>query len=201
MIDEGYIKFRSVWHRTAPLDVPELNELIRWRKPLYAAGLIGEADGTGYGNISARTGTQGQFLISGTQTGHLEDVGPTHFSLVTGWNFDANSVTCEGPSEASSESMTHAAIYELATVICAVVHVHSNELWVRLRDTVPTTAEDISYGTPQMAREFSRLFGEADFAKTGIAVMAGHEGGLVSIGCTVQEATERILALIHQTPS
>jgi hypothetical protein len=60
---------------------------------------------------------------------------------------------------------------------------------------LPTTNEDVAYGTPQMASEFYRLFSETDFAKKGIAVMAGHEGGLISVGSNMQEATERILSL------
>ncbi len=46
-----------------------------------------------------------------------------------------------------------------------------------------------------MAREFVRLWNDTDFPETGIAVMAGHEAGLVSIGRDLQEAAERILAI------
>ena len=56
MIDEGYIKFESKWQRTEPLDFPDIDDLIKWRRPLYAAGLIGHYEdlGIGYGNISLR---------------------------------------------------------------------------------------------------------------------------------------------------
>jgi hypothetical protein len=46
-----------------------------------------------------------------------------------------------------------------------------------------------------MAREFSRLYSDTAFSAEGIAVMAGHEEGLVSIGRTLEEASNRILAL------
>jgi len=197
MIDEGYIKFESKWQRTEPLDFPDIDDLIKWRRPLYAAGLIGHYEdlGIGYGNISLRMPGAAGFLISGTQTGHLADLDYQHFALVTGFDIEQDTVSCVGAAEASSESMTHAAIYELSHEIRAVVHVHSDELWVGFKGVLPTTNEDVAYGTPQMASEFYRLFSETDFAKKGIAVMAGHEGGLVSVGSNMREATERILSL------
>ena len=198
MIDEGVIKFESRWQKSPPVDDASLPDLIRWRRPLYAAKLIGhyEEPDVGFGNLSARAETPGQFVISGTQTGHLPELGPEHFALVTGYDIDRNVVASRGAIEASSESMTHASIYELDDEIRAVVHVHSEELWVGLKDSLPATRGDVAYGTPQMAREFSRLYRESDFATTGVAVMTGHENGLVSTGRTVQEAAERILSVL-----
>ena len=197
MIDEGYIKFDSKWQRTEPLDFPEIDELVKWRRPLYAAGLVGiyKDEGIGYGNISLRMPGAAGFLISGTQTGHLADLDYEHFALVTGFDIEKNTVSCMGAAEASSESMTHAAIYELSHEIRAVVHVHSDELWLGFKNVLPTTNKDVAYGTPQMANEFYRLFTETDFAQKGIAVMAGHDAGLISIGSDLQEATERILSI------
>lgn len=197
MIDEGYIKYVSTWQQTAALTNPELDTLIKWRRPLYAAGLIGHyaEHNVGYGNISVRVAAGPQFLISGTQTGHLADLNTAHFSLVTDYDIKDNRVTCRGAIQASSESMTHAAIYQLNDDIRAVVHVHSADLWSRYKDRASSTAADVAYGTPAMAAEFSRLFNETDFAATGIAAMAGHEEGLISIGNTMQQATERILTL------
>jgi hypothetical protein len=70
--DEGYVKFTSDWRPGPPPDATAVHELERWRRPLFEAGLIGydEALGVGYGNLSMRTG-QRQFVVSGTQTGHL----------------------------------------------------------------------------------------------------------------------------------
>jgi ribulose-5-phosphate 4-epimerase/fuculose-1-phosphate aldolase len=198
MIDEGYTKFAVEWTRTAPLTLAEIEDLIRWRKPLYEAGLIGQYEdiGIGYGNISVRTSADGQFVISGTQTGHLAELGNEHFSLVTNFDLKANSVACTGPIQASSESMTHATIYSLDSSINAVVHIHSAEMWVRLRESLPATDADIAYGTPEMAEEFGRLYRGTDFPTTGVAIMAGHEDGLISIGRDLQEAAQRVLVLL-----
>lgn len=198
MIDEGYIKFDSHWHNTGPLDNAEIESLNRWRRPLYDAGLIGqyEEHGIGFGNLSVRaTAAQRQFIISGSQTGHLPDLGAEHYALVEGYDIDRNRVYSIGGREASSETMTHAAIYELDPEIGAVVHVHSEAMWAGLKGSAATTDADVAFGTPEMAREFQRLFRETDFRKTGIAVMAGHDSGLVSTGSNLQEAAERILAM------
>ena len=199
MIDEGYVKYRSHWRETPALDAAEAAELAYWRRPLYAEGLIGvlEDSGIGYGNISHRIGESSRFLISGTQTGHLAELTDAHFAEVEDYDLDANSVTARGPIAPSSESMTHAAIYDLDLAIRAVVHVHHHDLWLRLRGVVPTTREDVSYGTPDMAREFRRLYAETGFASGGIAVMAGHEDGIVGVGGSMQEATERIISLLR----
>lgn len=199
MIDEGYTKFVVDWTDRTPVDDPAVAELERWRKPLFDAGLIGHyADvGIGYGNLSVREPGAREFLISATQTGHLPHTGSEHYARVTGWDIDANRVTCRGAAQASSETLTHAAIYALDARICAVVHVHDLGLWQDLKGSVPTTDPDAAYGTPEMAREFSRIWRDTDFADSGIAAMAGHDSGIVSIGGSLEEAASRMLSL-HQ---
>jgi ribulose-5-phosphate 4-epimerase/fuculose-1-phosphate aldolase len=195
-IDEGYIKYVSDWTPGPAPDAAATSLLDTWRRPLYEAGLIGHYDDldVGYGNISVRHGKQ--FIISATQTGHLAVTDASHYALVTGYDMEQNRVSSTGPARASSETLTHAAIYELDDGINAVVHVHSAELWRRLKDKVPTTAADISYGTPQMAREFARLYAETDFGVRGIAVMAGHDEGIVTTGATLEEAATRALQFL-----
>lgn len=199
-IDEGYTKFDCDWTECELPVTPESQELRLWRRPLHDAGLIGiyEDSGIGFGNISIRMGSGPEFLITGTQTGHLEEIGQQHLSLVINADPDRNRVTCRGPAQASSESMTHAALYRTDSSISAVVHVHSRRLWDRLRGRVPTTDPAVAYGTPEMAREFARLWRESDLRSSGIAVMGGHEEGLVSVGETMAAAATRILRAQQQ---
>lgn len=196
-MDEGYTKFAVHWTDHLPLGHAEIEELERWRRPLFETGLVGHYQelGIGYGNISIRVGGSGHFIISGTQTGHLERTDRRHYALVTETNIEENSVTCRGAIQASSESLTHASIYALDLAINAVVHVHSADLWERLKHSVPTTDAHVAYGTPEMAREFKRLYRHTSLPDTGVAVMAGHEAGLVSIGANLQDAASRILSL------
>ena len=124
MLDEGYIKYESHWTPGPASHVTAAQDLEFWRRPLYEAQLIGEykEHGIGYGNISVRRGSSGLFLISGTQTGHLPVTDERHYSLVTDCDIRANTVRCSGPIQASSEAMTHAAIYALSGTIGAIVH-------------------------------------------------------------------------------
>ena len=198
MLDEGYIKYESHWTPGPATHVLAARELERWRKPLYEAQLIGEyaEQGVGYGNLSVRRGSSGLFLISGTQTGHLPVTDESHYSLVTDCDIRANVVRCSGPIQASSEAMTHASIYALGDAIGAVVHAHSPELWRHYLGKLPTTSPDVAYGTPAMAQELERLYRMEGLRESGVAVMAGHDDGLISLGTTIEEAAERMLNLV-----
>jgi hypothetical protein len=59
---------------------------------------------------------------------------------------------------ASSESLTHAAVYSGDGAAGAVIHCHADALWQRLVGRVPTTSAEVAYGTPEMAGEVLRLF-------------------------------------------
>ena len=93
--------------------------------------------------------------------------------------------------------MTHAAIYAADPAIGGIVHVHDELLWRWALDRIPSTDRTVAYGTPAMAREFQRLVAEPDFS--GVAVMAGHEGGLIAVGENVEQAARRILALKRES--
>jgi ribulose-5-phosphate 4-epimerase/fuculose-1-phosphate aldolase len=194
-IDEGYVKYSSRWQPGPAPDAALVAELERWRRPLFDAGLIGysTAHSVGYGNLSVRAANG--FVISGTQTGHVATTTGEHYALVTNVDLEANTVDCTGPIQASSEAMTHAALYGLSADIGAVVHVHSAALWQRYRDRLPTTASAVAYGTPEMAAAFADLWHYGDFRERAVAVMAGHEDGLVSIGPTLAHAATRMLEL------
>ncbi|MCH9694710.1 MAG: class II aldolase/adducin family protein [Gammaproteobacteria bacterium] len=196
-IDEGYIKYDSQWTKGPAVEEGLAAELERCRAPLYKAGLVGEYAelGIGFGNISKRCPGDNRFVITATQTGNLPRTTADHYALVTAFDIERNSVTSEGPLQASSEAMTHAAIYALDENIGAIVHVHSKPAWCRYLNELPTTSPNIAYGTPAMAREFARLYVETDFSRDGVAVMAGHEEGLISIGASLDEASARIMAL------
>ncbi len=200
-IDEGYVKYRSHWSPGPAADIAATRLLEKWRRPLFDAGLIGHYDelNIGFGNISIRNPEPGQFLITGTQTGRVEHTTGEHYAQVTGFDIDRNEVFCSGPVQASSEAMTHAAIYELDASIGAIVHVHSRPLWHQHLNALPTTEASVGYGTPEMARELKRLYRESEFESVGIAVMGGHSEGLISIGESLALATTRILTLARNS--
>jgi ribulose-5-phosphate 4-epimerase/fuculose-1-phosphate aldolase len=170
MIDEGYTKYECDWREAPALPEEAVAELNAWRNRLHEQGLIGyyPQHGVGFGNVSIREGDTDAFLISGTQTGDIARTDERHYARVTRCDIEANKVHCEGPVQASSEALTHAAIYALDPAIRAVVHVHSVAMWNKLIDTFP-------------------------FGQQGVAIMGGHEEGIVSFGRDVGQATERVL--------
>ncbi len=197
MNDEGVIKFRCEWIPSEPLPVEKLLSLIECRQSLYALGLIGAyPDGIGFGNISFRNATNpDQFMISGTQTGDIPEVDNHHFTLVTSVDVPANTLTCAGPIKASSESMTHAALYSCSPQINAVIHIHNLPVWEELQGKVPTTGANVPYGTPAMVQEIIRLYNETNLPQEQLLVMAGHREGVIAFGSTLHEAFEIIAAI------
>ncbi|MEB3213655.1 MAG: class II aldolase/adducin family protein [Leptolyngbyaceae bacterium] len=195
MQDEGVIKFSCTWESAQLVDFPALGELITWRDRMFAAGFIGTyPDGIGYGNISLRLKGH-TFVISGTQTGHLDRTDASHYTLVDHWDIEQNTLHCTGPLKASSESLTHAALYAFSPAIQAVIHIHHRGLWQTHQGQLPTTRVTVPYGTPAMAHEMWRLFHEADLHHQHILVMAGHEEGLLAFDETLEAAAQRLLSL------
>ena len=183
---EGVIKF-ALSHTTRPLDsacqamVPALNE---WRTILLQIGLVGadvnRYDGYGFGNMSCRL-DNGQFLITGTQTGEKQRLTLSDYALVNSADIATNSICSEGETRPSSESLTHAAIYEANPAAKYVFHVHSPDIW-HLAD-LPHTPADVPYGTPDMGIAVATLFEmKAIQQATGLFRMLGHEDGVIGYG-------------------
>jgi L-ribulose-5-phosphate 4-epimerase len=193
MKDEGVIKFNCQWTKSAPLDEAWIRELNFWRDKIYQLGLIGlNGDGIGYGNISIRF-RKNQFIISGSGTGKFKKLTEEHYALVTDYDVEKNAISSTGSIIASSESLTHAMIYEHADDVHAVMHVHHFKTWKKLLNTLPATAENIEYGTPEMAKEIARLFNEQKLSQHKIFAMAGHYEGIVSFGMSLPQAAELLL--------
>jgi L-ribulose-5-phosphate 4-epimerase len=195
-MDEGYIKFNCCWIKAAPLSQHSLTAINWWRDQLFALGLIGVyPDGVGFGNISMRF-RGNTFIITGSATGALQKLDGRHFVLVSGYNLAQNSLVCNGPIQASSESLSHAAVYESSPETRAVIHVHQLGLWKKLIHNVPTTSPEVFYGTPEMAYEIKRLFRETPVEKEKILVMGGHREGIIAFGASLEEAGEVLLSRI-----
>ncbi len=187
--EDGVIKFECQWDMAEPLDSRRVEKINQVRRELFKAGLIGVyQNGIGYGNLSVRSHPPRNFIITGTQTGGIEDLSAKYFTEVVDYDISANRLSCRGPIQASSESLTHAMIYELDPSIQAVVHVHHALLWRELMNRVPTSQRHVPYGTPEMAREVRRLFEDTDLKEKKIMVMGGHEEGVLTFGKNLEEA-------------
>ena len=195
IIDEGYIKYQCHWQNKDAIAAKDVVELNQWRTKLYQLGLIGEYDsGIGFGNLSVRILDSQHLIISGTQTGGIAELTVQHYTKVTDFDWQQNYVVCEGLIKASSETLTHAAIYVAQPQVNAVVHVHHDKLWRKLLNRVPTTDPDCAYGTPEMAEEIIRLCQQQQTQEQKIMVMSGHEEGILTFGSSLAEAVEVLLS-------
>jgi L-ribulose-5-phosphate 4-epimerase len=193
---EGYIKFVINWTKTGPL-IPagDLEKLNTWREILYNLGMVGaDEEGIGFGNISIRKTDTKHFYITGSATGTLKSLDKEHYCLVTGFNLDENTLACIGPIKASSESMSHAAVYSEFPGAGAVIHIHHNIFWKSLLNRVPTTRKGVEYGTPGMAREIIRLLREPGTLEGRMIVMGGHKDGIVVFGKDLDDAGRYLLS-------
>lgn len=194
-MDEGYIKFNARWKKIPPIAESRLRDIVYWRDVMRSHGLIGVyGNGVGYGNISKRTGEGTDFIITCSATGHLPTLTALHFSTVTGFNMDENTIECLGPCLASSESMSHAVIYRECPEVNGVIHVHDQTMWKSLLHKVPTTEAGVAYGSPEMAESIINLLKGTDLREKRLFVMEGHPEGIFSFGATLDDAAEKILS-------
>lgn len=171
-----------------------LAELNLCRRKLLGLRLIGlDSNGVGFGNVSIRDGASKNFSITGSATGGLPQLTATDCVRVVAYDFAMNWLRYEGAAIPSSESLTHAAIYESDPSSSAVIHCHDFSLWTTLLDRVPTTSRAVPYGTPEMAYEIIRLFKESDVRSKKIFVMAGHEAGVVTFGKNLGDAFDVVM--------
>lgn len=205
VIDDGVIKYdRSNFSQCEALLESEFEGLEYWRKKLYQMNLIGEYPEVhiGFGNMSTLhdysffcKSPHPQFIITGTQTGKFSDLNGSQYTRVLDYKIDELKIHMMGTIEASSEALTHAAIYEANPNIKAVFHIHSNEIWKKMiEDKSDFTCESIPYGTVEMARATQACIKNKD---AGIFCMHGHEDGIVIYARSLEEAGNLTISL-HQ---
>ncbi len=189
MSETGSIKFTCQQVAVEMRPFPGFAEMNRYRRKLLDLGLIGvDASGIGFGNLSVRDRATARFYITGSATGGILELRLADYAKVVDYDFGKNWLRYEGSTVASSESLTHAAVYESDPITRAVIHCHDLKLWATLLDKVPTTPKGVEYGTPEMAYAVRQLFARTDVTHKKIFVMAAHDGGLVSFGRDLEEA-------------
>jgi ribulose-5-phosphate 4-epimerase/fuculose-1-phosphate aldolase len=196
---EGVIKYQ-LNHTQQPISqsIP-YTEINAWRTIAVRLDLIGQDperyDNIGFGNISQRIDPHSaQFIISGTQTGHIEQLRPEHYCLVVKAEPKQNRLQSCGLCKPSSESLTHASVYAQDNVIQAVIHAHSPEIWKHtVALNLPHTTADIPYGTVEMATAVEQLFQSGSLAEISLFTMLGHEDGVVAFGRNMEEAAWKLI--------
>jgi L-ribulose-5-phosphate 4-epimerase len=196
---EGVIKYQ-LKHKQQPVDPSfSITEINAWRTIFVRLDLIGQDpkryDNIGFGNISQRIDPDSnQFLISGTQTGHIEQLSSENYCLVINAEPHQNRLQSCGLCKPSSESLTHASVYAQCNAIQAVIHAHSPEIWKHTAELgLPHTGAAVPYGTVEMATAVEQLFQSGMLKQTSLFTMLGHEDGVVAFGKNMQEAAWQLI--------
>lgn len=198
-MDEGIIKYdQSGFRFVPPLPRHEWATVEKYRKMLNRIELVSAYEsGLGYGNVSMRkdyssihSTRRPQFIITGTQTGHLRNLTGEHYTRITDFDLDRFSVMAQGTVRASSETATHASIYEMNPDIRAVIHIHCKKIWERMiKEEYPSTGKWIPYGTFEMAAAVKGCIGDRT---QGLIVMKGHEEGVIAYAPNLNTAMNLI---------
>jgi L-ribulose-5-phosphate 4-epimerase len=184
-----YVKFSCECVAAEITSFDGLAELNAHRRKLLDLRLIGvDPHGIGFGNLSVRDGATDNFYVTGSSTGGIQELTLSDCAKVVACDFETNRVRYEGSALPSSESLTHAAIYEADATAGAVIHCHDFKLWAAVLNQAPTTPKAADYGTPEMANEIIQLFKRTDVQSRKIIVMAGHEAGILTFGKDLEQA-------------
>lgn len=184
------------------LDLEELSKVAvkieSIRKKLYSRKYIG-TDNTGqsYGNISMKLSNSNIFVISSTQTGFKTTTSLNDYSLIFDYDLEQFTTKAFGLKEPSSETLTHACVYDCDNSISAIIHIHDFRLWEKMINSCchNVTAE-VPYGTAEMTIETRKIVNDRNRKdQNDIFAMAGHHGGIVSYGCNLNDAYDNIISI------
>ena len=202
-MNDGVIKYSKTAHAQESLgDFDSYEALEECRAALIELGYIGVyPNGVGYGNISARDGFGEErgaraFVITGSQTGNLNSLAKSDYVSIDAYDTKKLTMSSRGQKNASSESLTHAAIYDADEKIRAVIHIHDKNIWrLMLEGSFAKTSKDIEYGTKEMASAVGALYEGSYYP---VFVTEGHEDGVFAIGSSVSEAMENLMELCRK---
>jgi hypothetical protein len=198
---EGAVKYRAIHTMTPAVEVPHWEELDGIRTALYDLRLLGVYEnGIGYGNVSMRLTAagpipSGAFFISGTSTGAVRTLGIEGYCTVLSADISRSRIVSAGPVRASSESMTHSAVYGSCPRVNCVIHIHNRQIFKgMIDDRCSATPQDAEYGTPEIALAIG---GCVNKEGEGDIVLKGHHEGLISYAPSIKAAYNRVLNLYN----
>lgn len=204
---EGVIRFAyQLDQPSSPVDEEISRQLNAWRRILKDVGLVSQDparyDGYGFGNLSTREQEAehgNTFVITATQTGRLASLEPQHYVRVTGFNLSRFWVDAEGSLPPSSESLTHAALYQADARIRWIFHGHSPDIFQRCGALkLVTIPEHVAYGTTDMARAVTELL-EANMSRPILFVTLGHEDGVFACGPTARDTGTLMISTLARS--
>lgn len=205
---EGTISFAyALEPPSGAIVAPDVVErLAGWRTVFRRLGMLGQDpdryQGLGFGNLSSRDpGRPDEFVITASQTATVPVlteqslVRITHSSVTRFW------VEGIGRQPPSSETLTHAIVYQADRSIGWVFHVHCPEIWQRYEDlALPATAEDVPYGSPAMADAVGLLLARHP-VRPLVFVTLGHPDGVFACGSDAAATGGALVGLLARALS
>lgn len=204
-LKEGVIKFNYKLIK-AKLPCELFSDLMEWRDRLFANKLIGvyksgKMKDIGYGNVSKRIEWNAKkgFVITGSQTGSIAKLPCEKYCFIEKCDIEKNFVRALGKIKPSSETLSHASIYEQNEKINAVVHSHSKEIFAASKKLgLPYTSKKAGYGSVALAKELAKAFKEFSLDVEGIIVTLGHEEGVFSWAESIERASKIIISTLEK---
>ena len=203
---EGVIQFGYELESATepPAGAPVLQTLLAWRAVLRRLGLLGQTPGRygglGYGNLSARDPERpGEFVITASQTGGIRDLDASGLCRILNYDLAGFRVSAAGTRPPSSESLSHAMIYQADPGVWWVFHVHSPEIWRRVAAlAIPAIGADVAYGSPAMASAVAVVLA-TNSERPLTFVTLGHEDGVFACGRTAGETGTLLVDLLARS--
>ena len=203
---EGVIQFEYELEPAmgSPVGARALQTLLAWRTVLRRLELLGRTPGRygglGYGNLSVRDPERPrEFVITASQTGGIRDLDETGLCRIRDYDLARFRVAAAGMRPPSSESLSHAMIYDADPGAGWVFHVHSPEIWRRATPLeLPATGADVAYGSPAMAHAVEKVLATNDDRPLAFVTL-GHEDGVFACGGTARETGTSLVGLLARS--
>ncbi|MFU8816464.1 MAG: class II aldolase/adducin family protein [Pseudomonadales bacterium] len=200
---EGTIRF--AYSLEAPIgavaDADTVAALRGWREVLRRLGLLGQHParygGLGFGNMSARDPARpDQMIITASQSSGAETLEDDDLVRIVRSNPARFWVDAVGRQPPSSETLTHAMIYQADAAVRWVFHAHSPDIWRRATALgLPATPAAVAYGSTAMVEAVAQLIAAQEPGPLAF-VTHGHEDGVFACGASAEEAGSALVALL-----
>jgi hypothetical protein len=200
---EGTIRFAYALEPPAGAvaGIDTLRALGAWRALFKRLELLGQDPtrygGLGFGNLSSRDRHRGdEFVITASQTATAPTLADEDLVRITHSNPGRFWVDAVGRQPPSSETLTHAMIYQADASIGWVFHVHSPEIWRRADELeLPATAVDAPYGSPAMAEAVSQLLARHP-SRPFVFATLGHQDGVFACGASADDTGSALMRVL-----
>ena len=200
---EGTIRFAYSLEAPAGAvaDAATLSCLRGWREVLKRLGLLGQDParygGLGFGNLSARDRTRpDEMIITASQTSGAEALEDDDLVRIVRSNPARFWVDAVGRQPPSSETLTHAMIYQADAAVHWVFHAHSPDIWRRAAALgLPATPAQVAYGSAEMVQAVAELIARQEPGPLAFVTL-GHEDGVFACGASADDAGSALVGLL-----